>query len=159
MDMGFKSFLILEEKGHLGRKISNVLTATNDLQDDMEHMGIRQVARLADDIVNQIRKIIHSQWSPSQQKHLYQLQKIGVALKKAIEDKGNVKELIPAAAQELESISTKLGIKTPGGEVLDKAAELGGEDTSQDDMELTSPEDGGNDSTDDQNQMEPQAQF
>lgn len=143
MDIGFKSFLILEEKGHLGRKISNVLTATTDLESDMEHMGIRQVARLADDIVNQIRKIIHSQWSPSQQKHLYKLQKIGVALKKAIEDKGNVKELIPAAAQELESITTKLGVKTPGGDVLDQAAELGGEDATQDNMELTSNQDGG----------------
>lgn len=141
--MEFKGFLLNEEKGHLGHKIKDVLTAAHDLQDDMEHMGARQIARLADAIVIRIRKILHSQWTPSQQKHLVQLQKVAVALKKAIEDKGDIKELIPAAAQELEMLSVKLGVKSSSGkdDVLSQAAELGGEDTSQTDMELTSQQD------------------
>ena len=153
MDMGFKTYLINEEKSHLGHKVTDVLTAVHDLQDDMEHMGVRQTTRLADDIVNSIRKILHSQWSIKQQKHLGSLQKVAVALKKTIEDKGDLKQIIPAAAQELENVSTKLGIKTSSA--LDQAAELGGEDASQQDMELTSQQDG---PTADQMQQQPDMQ-
>ena len=139
--MDFKNFLLNEDNGYLGNKVSDVLTSLHDLQDDMPHMGTRQVTRLADDVVNHLRKILHSQWSPAQQKHLLQIQKVAVALKKAIEDKGDLKELIPSAAEELENLSTKLGVKQKDSKVLDKAAELEGEDASQDDMELTSQQD------------------
>lgn len=138
--MGFKTYLLNEEKSHLGHKVTDVLTTVHDLQNDMEHMGVRQTTRLADDIVNRIRKILHSQWTIKQQKHLQSLQKVAVALKKTIEEKGDLKQMIPAAAQELENVSTKLGIKTTSA--LDQAAELGGEDVEQQDMELTSQQDG-----------------
>jgi len=151
--MSFKNFLINEDKAYLGHKVSDVLTALHDLQDDMEHMGTRQVTRLADDIVNRIRKILHGQWSVKQQKHLESLQKAAVALKKTIEDKGNVKDVLPDVTQELEGLSTKLGVKT--GNALDQAAEAGGEDVSQADMEITPPDQDPNQQQD-PNQMQAQ---
>ncbi len=138
--MEFKTFLLNEDRAFLGQKVGKILTAAHDLESDMEHMGSRQITRLCDDIVNQIRKILHNQWAPSQRKHLLPLQKIAVAIKKTIEDKGNLRELIPSAIEELESVSSKLGVKSKEGDILNQAAELEGEDVSQDDMELTPQE-------------------
>ena len=108
---GFKWFLINEEKAYLGHKVGDVLTSVQDLEQDLGGMGVRQIARVSDDIVNQIRKILHGQWSPKQMKHLKELQKVAVALKKAIEEKDDLKELIPQLSQAIQSISTKLGVK------------------------------------------------
>jgi hypothetical protein len=110
-------------------------------------MGSRQIIRLCDDIVNQIRKILHNQWSPSQRKHLIPLQKIAVAIKKTIEDKGNLRELIPSAIEELELVSSKLGTKNKESNILDQAAELEGEDVTQKDMEVTPKDQDNADST------------
>lgn len=132
--MDFKGYLITESNNFLGNKIGDILTATQELQDDMENLGARHIIRTADSIVNQIRIILHSQWSPRQQKHLEDLQRVAVALKKTIEEKGDIKEVIPAAVRELESISTKLGSKVTK---LKGAEEAGGKDASQQDMTLT----------------------
>lgn len=109
---GFKWFLLNEDKAYFGHRIGDVLTAVQDLEQDMDGMGSRQISKVAESIVNQIRKIIHSQWPPQYAPKLKQLQKIGVALMKAIEEKDDLKQLVPAAAQQLADISGKLGVKT-----------------------------------------------
>lgn len=111
---GFKNYLISEEKGHLGKRVNNLVTAAQELQGDAENLGSRKVTRLADEIVNQVRSILHDQWTPRQKKHLENLVKVGVALKKSIEEKDteyDVKEILPSVVQELENIATKLGVK------------------------------------------------
>ncbi len=132
--MSFKRFLINEEKNYLGNRVGDVLTAAQELQQDMENMGSRHLNRLADNVVNQIRKILHSQWSSKSEKHLQKLQRIAVAIKKTIEDKGDLKQILPAAVQELENISGQLGVKVNN---LKAPEQMGGEDISQDDFELT----------------------
>jgi hypothetical protein len=143
----FKTYLLNEDRAFLGQKVNKILTAAHDIEADMEHMGSRQIIRLCDDIVNQIRKILHNQWSPSQRKHLIPLQKIAVAIKKTIEDKGNLRELIPSAIEELELVSSKLGTKNKESNILDQAAELEGEDVTQKDMEVTPKDQDNADST------------
>jgi len=108
---GFKWFLINEEKAYLGNKVGDILTSVQNLEQDIGGMGVRQIARVSDDIVNQIRKVLHGQWSPKQMKHLKELQKVAVSLKKAIEEKDDLKELIPQLSQAIQSITTKLGAK------------------------------------------------
>ena len=111
---GFKNYLFNEEKGHLGKRVNNILTAAQELQGDAENLGSRKVTRLADEIVNQVRSILHDQWTPRQKKHLENLVKVGVALKKSIEEKDteyDVKEILPSVVQELENLATKLGVK------------------------------------------------
>jgi hypothetical protein len=110
--MHFKDFLLNEEKAYLGHRVSDVLTGVHDLEEDMPGMGVRHIMKVAEDIVSQIRKIIHGQWSPRHTKDLKDLQKIGVALMKAIDEKGDLKTLIPTISQSLETISGRLGIKT-----------------------------------------------
>lgn len=129
-----------EEVVNLAHKVGDVLTSIHDLQQDMGGMGARHIAKAAEDIVGQIRIILHSQWSTSQTTHLKNLQKIGVALMKAIDEKGDLKELINGLAGQLEDISSKLGEKTndltapplPGGDAINpQDMQITGQDPQQ----------------------------
>lgn len=131
---GFRSFLLNEEKAYLGHRVSGVLTAIHDLEDDIPSMGTRHITRVAEDIVNQIRKILHGQWSPTQKKYLLELQRVGVALMKAIDEKGDLKTIVPEIARTLEDISGKLGIKTND---LQAPEEVNGPNGKEQPMELT----------------------
>ena len=126
-------FLINEERNYLGHRVNDLLTGMQDLQDDMENLGTRHLNKMADLIVNQIRKILHDQWSPKSQKHLRELQRIAVAIKRTIEEKGDLREVLPAAVQATQKVAGQLGVKVHGLE----APEIPGGEVSQDDFELT----------------------
>ena len=129
----FKYFLINENRTYLGRRVNDVLTSLQDVQEDMPNLGSRHLTKLADQIVNQIRKILHVNWDVANQKHLLELQKIAVALQKTIEEKGDLREILPAATQAVQTLAGKLGIK-----VNDlKSPEMGGTDIKPDDFEVT----------------------
>ncbi len=113
--MQFRHFLINEESEYFGSKVGNILSAVHDLADDSQHMVTRHLNRLVSHIVNQIRSVIHSQWSISQRPYLEELQKIGVALAKAADEKEDLAELLPSVGQELETIMGKIG--TPVNQV------------------------------------------
>lgn len=102
-------FLITEERNELGKRVGDVLNGVSDLTTDMENMGSRHVSRMAEELVNRMRKILHGDWSPKQKPFLRQLQKIAVAIQKTIDEKGDIKQLLQAAAQEMESLGGKLG--------------------------------------------------
>jgi len=136
----FKWFLINEDRAYLSHRVGDVLTAAHDLQSDMENLGARQVTRLSDELVNQIRKILHSQWQPNQQQYLKELQSIAVLIKKAIDEKKqkgstyDLKEVIKMAIQKLQDVSGKLGgtvnkLEAPPAEA--------GQEISQQDFQLT----------------------
>ena len=140
---GFKNYLFNEEKGHLGKRVNNILTAAQELQGDAENLGSRKVTRLADEIVNQVRSILHDQWTPRQKKHLENLVKVGVALKKSIEEKDteyDVKEILPSVVQELESLATKLGVKVNALTGPPEEAEAPLESPPEEEMAETPPE-------------------
>ena len=109
--MDFKTFLISEETSYFSHKVSNVLTALHDLKGDMKHLGSRQLNRMSEAIVNQIRKILHSHWSDKQYNHLKKLQQVGVGIMKAIDEKGDVKATILGSIEALEGMTGKM--KTP----------------------------------------------
>jgi hypothetical protein len=107
----FEEFLINEEKSFFGDKINNVLTSMQDVQNDMSNLGSRHLSRLAENIVNQIRKILHGHWNPKYNHKLKELQKIAVAIQKTIDDRGDLNQVLPAATAALEQLSGKMGIK------------------------------------------------
>lgn len=135
---GFKNFLINEEQSFLGHRVGDVLTVVQDLESDIDGMGLRQITRISQDIVNQIRKILHSEWSAGQTKYLKELQKIAVSLMKSIEEKDDLKQIIPQLAQNLQQISSKMGQKTNNLKGNQVAASNGVNGT-QLDMQLTPP--------------------
>ena len=130
----FKVFLLNEEKSYLGRKVAGVLTPMQELQDDMQNMGARHLIRTAEKLVNDIRKILHGHWQQQQQQHLKELQKIGVAIQKTIDEKGDLREIIPSATQSLQTLSGKLGVKVNN---LQGPETQAGEPVSQNDFEET----------------------
>ena len=106
----FEQFLINENKVYLAVRIGDILNGVQDLNQNAKAMGTRQLVRNAETIVNQIRRILHSNWPKEEEKSLKQLQKIGVAIAKAVEEKDDLEAIMAASQGELEDLSGKLGV-------------------------------------------------
>jgi uncharacterized protein YydD (DUF2326 family) len=108
--MDFKNFLVIENKEYLGQKIGDILSALQDLEENLGSTGTRQAASQAEGIVSQIRRVLHSDWDRSNRQFLFALQKVAVALTKSIEEEGDVREIISSSARELEAVMQKMGV-------------------------------------------------
>ena len=108
--MEFKNFLITEQKDYLANRVNNVLNGVHELLAAKKQMGAKQMVRNAEDVANQIRKILHTSWPRSEHKYLKVLQKCGVALMKAIEDKGDLSDVFNSVRSELEKLSHNLRV-------------------------------------------------
>jgi hypothetical protein len=76
---------------------------------------------------------LHDHWDVANHKHLKELQKIAVAIQKTMDEKGDLREILPAATQAVQSVAGKLGVK-----VNDlQSPEMGGEDVGPEDFDLT----------------------
>ena len=106
----FKEFILNEAQAYLGQKVGDILTATQELRDDSPNMGSRDLTRFSERIVNQIRRVLHSNWPKEEKKHLVTLQKVGVALMKSIEEKDDLPGIIASSASSLEKLVADLGI-------------------------------------------------
>jgi len=103
-------FILNENRAYLGEKIGDILNAVHDLEQEGANMGARQMIKFSEKIVSRIRRILHSNWPQTEETYLKSLQKVGVALMKAIEEKNDLRELMPQIKQELEDVSGKLGV-------------------------------------------------
>jgi hypothetical protein len=121
--MRFKQFILNEATAYLGQKVGDILTAAQELRDDANNMGTRDLTRFAERIVNQIRRILHSNWPREEKKHLLSLQKVGVALMKSIEDKDDLPGTIAGSVTALEKLVADLGIPIHKLATSDKAPE------------------------------------
>src|SRR3990167_2198109 len=110
IDLDFKYYLMHENRIYLGQKVGDILTAVHGLRDDAKSMGSRNLVKYSEKVVNQIRRILHSNWPKEDHKYLKQLQKVGVALMKAIEEKDDLENIVAGASQELEKLAGKLGM-------------------------------------------------
>jgi len=128
--MDFKEFLLLEQRAYLGQKVGDILTAIHDLRDDAKSMGSRNLIKYSEKVVNQIRRILHQHWPREEIKHLKVLQKVAVALMKAIDEKDDLPGVVSSVAQELEKLSGKLGVPIHQLGTPDKRSE-GPEDDKQ----------------------------
>jgi hypothetical protein len=133
--MRFKQFILNEQTAYLGQKVGDILTATQELRDDAKNMGSRDLVRFSERIVNQIRRILHSNWPREETKHLKILQKVAVALMKAVDEKEDLPETISGAAGTLEKLVGNLGIPINKLGTSDEA-----EDETEDDSGLSKSE-------------------
>jgi predicted transcriptional regulator len=114
--MHFKEFLLNENKAYFGQRVGDILNAVQDLDENGKSMGTRQLMRNAEAVVNQIRRILHTNWSKSDEKYLKKLQQVGVALARVLDpkvDKGekdDIYEIIAAAKSQLEQVCDKMGV-------------------------------------------------
>lgn len=104
MKFQFKDFLISENKYYLGQKSGDLLSAMQELSDDSPNIGNREMIRATQGLINQIRRILHSRWDDEDLKYLKTLQKIGVALCKAIDEKEDIATIVSSAQKELEEM-------------------------------------------------------
>lgn len=102
--MEFKNFVLNEEKGYFTQRVSDILSALQDLNDSAENMGTRQLISSSETIVNQIRRIIHTHWPQREEDKLHVLQKCGVAIMKAIEEKDDLKSVLQACQENIEEL-------------------------------------------------------
>jgi hypothetical protein len=107
--MKFKQFLLNESKAYLGQKVGDILTAVQELNNDAANMGTRDLIRFSERIVNQIRRILHSDWPKEETKYLTTLQKVGVALMRSIEEKDDLPGTIAGSSSVLEKLVANLG--------------------------------------------------
>jgi hypothetical protein len=100
---GFKNYLIVENDQFLAVQVNNVLEDLQNLLDEIENIGTRNLVKTSNVIANNIRNIVKSHWEVSNEKPLLSLQKCGVAILKSIEEKSDLKELIPELVKEIEN--------------------------------------------------------
>jgi hypothetical protein len=113
--MRFRDYLLNEGRAYLGQRIGDVLNGLEDLDSNGKSMGMRQVMRSVEGVINQIRRILHSNWPKTEERTLKKLQKIGVALARALdperkkEENDDIYAIISGAKNELEQLSGKIG--------------------------------------------------
>ena len=141
--MRFKQFLLHENTVYLAQRVGDVLNALQELEQNSQGMGTRQLVHSAETVVNQIRRILHTSWSKEEEVHLKTLQKVGVGIMRAIEEKDDLASVISACSQELQKVTDKIGepvnqIGTPEGKEVppdeeqeDQTSKPEGEDKQQ----------------------------
>lgn len=107
--MRFKDFLLNENRVYLAQKVGDILAALQELRDDAPNMGTRDLTQYSMRIVNLIRRILHSSWPKDEQPNLLSLQKAGVALMKAIDEKSDLPGTISSVSGLLEKLVSDLG--------------------------------------------------
>jgi len=108
--MEFKQHILMEQKEYFADRVNNILTAIHELLSAKKQMGAKQMVKSTETIANQIRKVLHTSWPRSEHKYLRVLQKCGVALMKAIDEKGDLPETFNSVRVELEKLSHKLRV-------------------------------------------------
>ncbi len=107
--MRFKQFLLFESKAYLGQRVGDILTALQNLQEDSAGMSARALERSMSKTVDHIRKILHGRWDDSDKKDLKSLQKVGVAMMKAMDETGSdIPSVLASCVAELESLSERI---------------------------------------------------
>mgnify|MGYP003335258955 CR=1 FL=1 len=108
--MNFKTFLLNEDKAYLSQRVGDILTALKELDSDSKNMGTRDLVRFSERIVNNVRRVLHSNWSKEEQKFLLVLQKVAVAIMKAIEEKNDLPTIISSSCNTLQKLVKDLGL-------------------------------------------------
>ena len=109
MGYSFKQYLLNEDRAYFGERIGDVLNAVEDLVDNGNSMGTRQLVKKSEVIVNQIRRILHTNWPKKEEKNLEKLQDLGVAISRAIEDKDDLVNVLTSVKDNLSELSADLG--------------------------------------------------
>ena len=108
--LDFRTHLLTEDKSYLGKRVGDILNGLQDLSQNSASMGSREANKNAETIVNQVRRIIKTNWPQGDKKHLESLQKVGVAIMRAIEEKGDLEDTLSNSTKEIEGVMQKLGV-------------------------------------------------
>ncbi len=99
----------MERRNYLAVRMGDVLTALEELLKAGGQMGARSLARDAEQVASLIRRIIQSSWPNEHRRYLLALQKCGVALMNAVEEKGDLEGVLNSCRAEVQEALSKLG--------------------------------------------------
>lgn len=102
--INFKSFIINESTDYFASKVGDILTGLQQVENNLDGIGLRELSKSSESIANQIRRILHTHWPREMTPMLEELQKIGVAILRTIRDKGDLREIIPQLTKKTQSI-------------------------------------------------------
>lgn len=134
--MRFEYFLMNEGKVDLAQKMGDILTAVQGLSDDASGLSRRAMDRGINQVVDQIRRVLHGHWDDTERPYLLTLQKIGVALMNVLsETDGDIPSVLISSVSELERALSKIEepINTVG---VDKDVDEKPDDQVDSDSEL-----------------------
>jgi hypothetical protein len=137
--INFKDFLLNEAKYYLAERIGSILSAIQDLLQNFEGIGKRQLIFNCENIISQIRSILQDKWSEKEKNYLLEIQKAGVALAKCLNEKGEMREVLESVSEVFSKISEKLGVPVnsignESEEDISKESPKENQDTSNDDV-------------------------
>lgn len=134
MELKFKHFLLNEDATYLSARIGDILNGIQDVQENSEGMGTRQLVQNSEKIVNQIKRILHTHWGNDNIKRLESLQRVGVAIMKAIEEKSDLKETLGNSATEIQKTLADMGVP------INTLGDQGDQETPQDPNQTAPPQ-------------------
>lgn len=107
--MKFKEFLLLENNSILSQRVGDILNAVQDLSEDPKNIDKKQKV---ENIVNQIRRILHTKWPSNQQTVLVSLRKCAANMMMSIdpkkENRPDLDMVINSCKKTLESLIKNL---------------------------------------------------
>ena len=106
----YQTTLNEQTDAYLGQKVGDIAHGVTDLQQNYQGMGMTQIKKNAEQIVNMIRRILHTHWPEEQEHTLKQLQKVGVNIMKTLKEKGDLQQILQASNGELAQALEKLGV-------------------------------------------------
>ena len=109
-EFNFKSFLLNENKVYLAQEIGDILISVQDLNDEVEKIGTRNLVRFSQIIINKCRGILQGHWGDENKKWLLKLQRCAVALAKAIDENDNTEDTLKSIQNEFEGMLKKMGV-------------------------------------------------
>lgn len=108
--LNFKKFIILENLQLLGDKIGNLLKDLQELQENYKDIGMTTTCNTIETIISNIQSILRGHWDSSNKKYFKNLQKIGIALSKLLEEKDDFEKILSDSVEEIKSIAMKLNV-------------------------------------------------
>jgi len=101
----FKTFVLNETRSHLGEKVGDILSSLQNLDNDAANLGNKALITSAEGIVDNIQPVLSAKWPDTELATLQSLQRIGVALKLAIDSNEDLKQIISTAVEDLQQAS------------------------------------------------------
>mgnify|MGYP006288479705 FL=1 len=122
-NFNFRTFVMNENKVYLAKEIGDVLNSAQELSDEVNKIGTRNLVRYGQIIVNKARGILQGHWGNENKKFLIQLQKCAVALAKSIDENDNIEDILKSTIDALQQVVNKMGVPVNAFQVTQKPPE------------------------------------
>lgn len=123
-NFNFRTYVLNENKVYLAKEIGDVLNSSQELADEVNKIGTRNLVRYSQIIVNKCRGILQGHWGNENRKFLKSLQKCAIALAKSIDENDNIENVLKSTIAVLQQVVNKMGVPVNAFQITKKPAEM-----------------------------------